>query len=56
MWVAGIGLLETKVFEEGSEIERDPAAIRGRDKFGFSGGKGNSFLELGFVEDCGSSK
>ena len=54
--VGWIGLLETKVFEEGSEIEKHLATIGGGDKFGFSGGKGNSFLELGLVEDGGSGE
>jgi hypothetical protein len=54
--VGGIGLLETKVFEEGTEIEKHLAAIEGGDKFSFSGGKGDSFLELGFVEDGGSGE
>ena len=49
-------MLDTKVFEEGSEIEQHLAAVGGGEKFGFSGGKGDSFLELGFVEDCSSSE
>ena len=36
--VGGTGLLETKVLEEGSEIEKHFASIGGGDKFGFSGG------------------
>jgi hypothetical protein len=52
----GSGLLETKVFEEGTEIEKPNSAVGGGDEFGFSGGKGDSFLELGFVEDGSSSE
>ena len=54
--VGGIGLLETKVFEEGTKIEKHLSAVGGGDEFGFSGGKGDSFLELGFVEDSGSGE
>ena len=44
------------VTSQGTEIEKYLAAVGGGDKFGFSGGKGDSFLELGFVEDSGSGE